>query len=449
MFKISFRNTVGLLATILTISVIAGLVAYPRLFNKAASLFEQYTQIEAGSINAPYHLGLDLQGGAHLVYQADVANVKGISAQEAMDSVREVIERRVNFLGVAEPLVQVAQSSGNWRLIVDLAGVDDINQAIKSIGETPFLEFREEKAQDAGGDALGFAPTSLNGSFLNRAQVQFDPTTSEPIVSLEFNEEGAKLFEELTRVNLNKRIAIYLDGLPISAPTVQSVISGGSAVISGRFSLSEAQELATRMNAGALPVPITLISQETVGASLGQDSLQKALTAALVGFILLAIFMIVFYRLPGLFGMISLLVYVVLTLLIFKAVPVTVTLAGIAGFILSLGMAIDSNVLIYARMREELAKGRSIPAVVDEGFMRAWLSVRDSHVTTIISAIVLYWIGSSFVRGFALTLTLGILLSLFTAVFVSRLLLEVTAQTRLGQKRWLWGSGFTAVYTKQ
>lgn len=443
MFKLTYRNTVGLLGVILALAVVAGLVAYPRIFNKVASLFERYAQLEVGEIHAPFHLGLDLQGGTHLVYQADVSQIKGISADEAMDSVREVIERRVNFLGVAEPLVQVARSGDNWRLVVELAGISDVNQAITVIGETPFLEFREEKAAAEGGDTLGFAPTSLNGSYLTRAQVQFDPTTGEPIVSLEFNTQGAQLFEDLTRNNLNRRIAIYLDGLPISAPTVQAVIPGGKAIISGRFSLQEAQELSNRMNAGALPVPIKLISQDTVGASLGQDSLQKAIRASLVGFILLILFMVVYYRLPGLMGIVALLVYMAWMLFLFKIIPVTITLAGIAGFVLSMGMALDANILIYERMKEELVRGRSVRAAVDEGFMRAWLSVRDGNLTTIITAILLYWIGSSFVQGFALTLIIGILLSMVSAIFVTRLLLETLAGTRLGNIRFLWGAGFS------
>lgn len=442
MFKLSYKNTVGLLAFILSLAVVAAFIAYPRLFNKGAELFEKYTKITIGRISQSFHLGLDLQGGTHLIYQADVSKARGISPADAMESVRNVIERRVNLFGVAEPLVEVAHSGNSWRLVVDLAGVNNVNQAITLIGETPFLEFREEKPKDAGGDPLGFGATTLNGSYLTRAQVQFDPTTNDPVVALEFNSEGAKIFEELTRKNLGKRIAIYLDGAPISAPTVQTVISGGKAIITGRFTFKEAQLLAERMNAGALPVPITLISQETVGASLGQDSLHKILQAALVGLAILAFFMIAYYRLPGLMGLVALFIYMLFTLFIFKIVPVTVTLAGIAGFILSLGMAIDSNILIYARMREELARGRSIQSAVDEGFTRAWLSVRDSHLTTVLSGLILYWIGSSFVRGFALTLIFGIFLSLFTAVFVSRLLLEVAAGTRLGKIAWMWKVGF-------
>ena len=442
MFRLSYPNTVGLLSFILTLAVIATFVAYPPIFNKGISWLKRVAKIDLGTISTPFHLGLDLQGGTHLVYDADVSQVKGISAGQAMDSVRDVIERRANFLGVSEPMVATAHAGDSWRLVVDLAGIKDVSQAIKVIGETPFLEFREEKPKDQGGDPLGFAQTTLNGSYLNRAQVQFEPNTGQPIVSLEFNAQGAKIFEDLTRRNLNKRLAIYLDGAPISAPTVQSVIPGGKAIISGQFTIKDAQDLANRMNAGALPVPIKLVSQETVGASLGQDSLQSALKAAYIGSAILALFMILYYRLPGLMGILSLLVYMAFTLFIFKLVPVTVSLAGIAGFILSLGMAIDSNILIYARMKEELARGRSVQAAVDEGFRRAWLSVRDSHLTTVLTAIILYWIGSSFVRGFALTLIFGIFLSLFTAVFVARLLLEVLAGTRLGSIRWLWSSGF-------
>lgn len=444
MFKLSYRNTVGLLATILALAVVAGFLAYPKAFNKMSSLLKDYAQVDIGRLEGDYRLGLDLQGGTHLIYEADVSKVQGSSPQEAMDSVRDVIERRVNIYGVAEPLVQVARSGDSWRLIVELAGITDVNEAIKLIGETPFLEFREEVPQDQGGDVAGFGPTTLNGSHLVRAQLDFEPTTREPIVSLQFNSEGARLFEELTRKNLGKRIAIYLDGAPISDPRVETVISGGQAIIrggNGGFPLEEAKLLAGRMNAGALPIPITLISEETIGASLGQESLAKALNAALWSLILLTVFMVGYYRFPGLVGILTLCIYVVFMLALFMIIPVTLTLAGIAALILSLGMALDASILIFERMKEEIARGRSIPGAVEEGFARAWTSVRDGNLTTIITAFILYWIGSSFVQGFALTLIIGIALSMFTAIFVSRLFLEVLAGTRLGKILPLWKSG--------
>lgn len=442
MFRLSSQNTLGLLVTILAIAFVSSLIVYPRLFNKGARVFENLFGIETGRLEKPFRLGLDLQGGTHLIYEADTSQVRGISPKEAMEATRDVIERRVNLFGVQEPLVQVAKAGERWRLIVELAGVKDVKQAIELIGQTPFLDFREEKSKEEGGDVLGFAPTFLNGSHLKQAQIQFDQTTNEPTIGLEFNSEGARVFEDLTKRNLGKRLAIYLDGVPISAPVVQSVIPNGNAIITGRFTLAEAKELAGRMNAGALPVPIKLISQETVGASLGEDSLKAALRAAFWGFGILSLFMLGYYRFPGVIGIFALLIYTMFMLALFKVIPVTLTLAGIAGFVLSLGIAIDANILIFERMKEEVLRGRSLESAIKEGFLRAWTSVRDGNLTTIITAIILYWIGSSFVQGFALTLTIGILVSMFTAVFVSRLMLEVLAGTRAGKIGVIWRAGF-------
>lgn len=441
MFQMTYKNTIGLLAVIFSLALAAGFLVYPKAFNIMSGNIKRYTTVDIGRLEKPFRLGLDLQGGTHLVYEADTSRATGVSSKEAMDSVREVIERRVNLFGVAEPLVQTARAGDTWRLVVDLAGVKDIKQAIDLIGATPFLEFREEKPKEEGGDVMGFSATSLNGSYLKQARIEFDPTTSEPIVGLEFSSEGSKLFEDLTKKNLGKRIAIYLDGVPVSAPTVQSVISGGKAVITGNFTLKEAQILVNRMNAGALPVPIKLISQETVQASLGQNSLERALDASLWGVIVLTIFIIGSYRFPGILGVAALLIYTLFMLAFFKIVSVTLTLAGIAGFVLSLGIAIDANILIFERMKEELAAGRSLDGAIKEGFLRAWSSVRDGNLTTIITALILYWMGSSFVQGFALTLTIGILMSMFTSVFVSRLLLEILAGTKLGAIKFIWQSG--------
>ncbi len=441
MFRLSHQNTIGLLGVILSLTLVAGFIVYPALFNRISEFSKSKFHVEIGTLTMPFHLGLDLQGGTHLVYEADTSQVKGITPDEAMDAVRDTIERRVNLFGVAEPLVQIANSGESRRLIVELAGVKDVSQAIKRIGETPFLEFREEGPDAKPNDISSFVPTELNGSYLTRAQVQFDQTTNEPLVGLEFNAEGGKIFEEITKRNFSKPLAIFLDGFPISAPTVQSVITGGQAVITGKFSFEEATALARSMNAGALPVPIKLIAQSTIGASLGQESLEKALYAAFWGFGILAFFMIGYYRFSGLIGIAALLIYIGFMLTFFKIIPVTLTLAGIAGFILSLGIAIDANILIFERMNEELARGRSLESAIREGFLRSWTSIRDGNVTTLITAFILYWIGSSFVQGFAFTLTIGILLSMFTAVFVSRLFLEVLAGTRINKKAFIWKSG--------
>jgi len=605
--------------------------------------------------NVPYRLGLDLQGGTHLVYVADMKDIPEAERAEAMAGVRDVIERRVNAFGVSEPIVQVNKSGEAWRLIVDLAGVKDISEAIKLIGETPILEFKEqndgtpqreltaeeqkemetvnakaladakialkdalkkdadfealarERTQDettkeAGGD-LGFvaadgpykgaverietlklapgkvipevitstvghhvvrfdekresgkevqashilvcwqgsqnceqartkeeaqklidelkakattanfatlatessddpgsAPnggdlgwfaqdamvkefadaafamgkgeisgavetafgfhliykrderplyeyhlhhiqfttktaadylpppdpwknTQLSGKHLKRAILQFETTTNEPQVALEFNDEGRKLFAEITERNVGKPVGIFLDGNPISVPTVQEAIREGTAIISGSFSIKEAKELVRRLNAGALPVPITLESQQSVGASLGKESLDKSLKAGLIGFLIVALFMILYYRLPGLIAVLALGLYAALNLSLFKLIPVTLSLSGIAGFILSVGMAVDANVLIFERMKEELMRGRTLQSSIDEGFKRAWNSIRDSNFTSLISCAILFYTSSSLIKGFAVTLAIGVLVSMFSAVVVSRTLM--------------------------
>lgn len=458
------------------ISVIVGsllLLAFvaPQFIDKGINKFNTKFSKNIPTISArPFHLGLDLLGGTHLVYQADLSKVSGATS-DAMQGVRDVVERRVNLFGVSEPVVQI---SGDDRLIVDLAGISDVNQAIKLIGQTPFLEFKVG-LPTADGDAIikkalgadaknltavalcaqanvgvltqfllqyGADPcyqsTNLNGSGLKTAQISFNSQAITPQVSLELNEEGSKLFAQITQANIGKVVAIYLDGVPISVPTVQSVITDGHAVISGNFTPNEAKTLVQRLNSGALPVPIQLVGQQTIGASLGQDSLARSLKAGTYGLIFVAIFMVLFYRLPGVISVVALLIYVLIVLAFYKLIPVTLTLAGIAGFILSLGMAVDANILIFARMKEELALGKSLNSAMHEGFSRAWLSVRDSHVTTLIGAVVLYAFTSSIVKGFALTLGVGVLVSLFTATMVTRVLLNSVATPWFERKKWLF-----------
>lgn len=423
-------------------------LVYPAPFNRMADKLSL-----PHFFNIPFRLGLDLLGGTHLVYKADLSNlIAGQSSADAMNGVRDVIERRVNIFGVAEPLVQV---EGSDRLVVELAGVSDISQAIKLIGETPFLQFKEERPEQNKNDILEaqkkhqrmdedpyFVDTPLTGKYLAGAKVVFGNSATRGLstteVSLDLNGEGATIFKDLTQKNLNKRLAIYLDGVPISAPVVQSVIPDGHAVITGNFTIEEAKTLAARLNAGALPVPISLISQQTIGASLGQESLAKSLKAGIYGLILVALFMILFYRLPGVVSVLALMVYVVIVLTIYKLIPVTLTLAGIAGFIISLGMAVDANILIFARMREELAQDKPLSVAFNEGFRRAWLSIRDSHVTTLIGAAVLYLFTTSVVKGFALTLGVGVLISLFSAITVTRSFLGVILGPKLENKRWLF-----------
>lgn len=429
----------------LIILIIACFSLFVFIYPQGANRISQLLNYPITVPEKPFRLGLDLLGGAHLVYEADLSQIGNLEAGDAMQGVRDVVERRVNFFGVSEPLVQV---SGNSRLIVELAGISDVNQAIQLIGETPFLEFREETGEmrnildaQAKGERLDeepFAATGLNGGHIQRVQLVFDSQTGIPQVSLQLTDEGAQLFAEITKRNIGKLVAIYLDGVPISIPVVQSEIPDGQAVISGKFNPQEAKLLVTRLNSGALPVPIHLVSQQTVGASLGKASLEESLTAGMYGLLAVALFMALFYRLPGVVAVFALAVYVLMVLAIYKVVPVTLTLAGIAGFILSLGMAVDANVLIFARMREELKVGKTLTQSMEEGFRRAWLSVRDSHVITLIGALVLYIFTTSIVKGFALTLGIGVLVSLFTATIVTRKILRLFTGRLFEKKRWLF-----------
>lgn len=433
----------------------------------------------------PFKLGLDLQGGAHLVYEADVSQIKNISPRDAVSAARDVIERRVNLFGVSEPNVQVAGSGDKWRLLVELAGVKDLAKAIEEIGATPFLDFREPcseeelKKQTDEFLKLGtenimklfnitdpknynedlvkeylaancFKPSGLNGRHLIKSELQFEQNGFTPIVSLSFNEEGKKIFAELTKKYVCtdpdrskcKRVAIFLDNEMISAPTVQQEITTGQAVITGNFTLVEARTLVQRLNAGALPVPIKLISQETIGATLGQESLNLSLFAGIVGFILVVIFMIFYYRLPGFLASIALVIYILITLTLYKVIPVTLTLSGIAGLILSIGMAVDANILIFERMKEEIKRGLQLKIAAQEGFKRAWPAIRDSNISTLISTFILYTFGTSFVKGFALTLGLGVLISMFSAITVTRLMLFSTVNTKISKFPQLFSVGF-------
>jgi len=402
--------------------------------------------------NIPFKLGLDLQGGTHLVYEADLSNIDKEDYGSSMQGLRDVIERRVNIFGVREPVVQTQERGGSYRLVVELAGVQDPAEAINMIGQTPFLEFREQennyneileknkKIEETGEGEFEnpFKPTSLTGKYLKKAELGFDQTTLKSMVLLQFNEEGAKIFEELTTKNTGKILAIYIDGILISAPVVQESISGGRAQITGNFTVEEAKSLARNLNAGALPVPIELISQQSVGPTLGKISLEKSLKAGFFGFLAIILFMIVFYRLPGVLAVISLIIYVFLVLSVFKLVSVTLTLAGIGGFILSIGMAIDANILIFSRMREELREEKPFYQVIEESFNRAWPSIRDGNLTTLLVALILFGLGTSFIKGFALTLSFGILISMFSAIVITKNFLRVFVNTKLEKINWLW-----------
>jgi len=658
------RIIIGL---ILVAFLFLGSLSMPQYWNNAAGYIRDNTPINVPDYyNVPFHLGLDLQGGTHLVYEADLTTIPEEIHEEAIEGVRDVIERRVNAFGVAEPKIQTTKSGDTWRVIVELAGISDVREAIAMIGETPILEFKEQNLAEAlaadapewdlvteanieelayakeirakavagenfedlvmtysesvdsiavGGDtgwvtgtsfygpiieqlgyvysgmilpevyelgseyyilkaeeaqrdgkelnishilvcyegasrcsdpvpeleasteinsikeeinagnflelavehsddpsvsynngSLGWVArgqmveafetaafnlpvgqiseviqtefgyhliykseersvreyhfrevvlprtsiddivytgewvnTDLSGKNLESSHVEFNPNTGVPYVTLQFNSEGDKPFSEITERNIGRPVAIFLDGQAISVPTVQQAIYGGQAIITGDFTVDEAKLLAQRLNAGALPVPIDLISQQTVGPSLGQISLQKSLIAGLIGFLLIALFMIGYYRLPGLLSVFALLMYGAIVLAIFKLLPVTLTLAGLAGFVLSVGIAVDANVLIFERLREELRTGRPFSSAIDEGFRRAWTSIRDGNVTTLLACLILYWFSSSFIQGFALTLGIGILASMFTAIVVTRILLKWFAGWKWVRNKWLFG----------
>ncbi len=376
-----------------------------------------------------FRLGLDLQGGTHLAYQADVKKIPAKDRDQAISATRQNIERRVNLLGVSEALVQTSKTGDDYRLIVELPGAKNIKAALQTIGATAQLDFREVDQATPGAEPV-FTPTDLTGKELQLAQVQFgaggNSVGSEPSVALQFSEEGGKKFAEITKKSIGKPLAIFLDDQIITAPVVRDAITDGRAVISGKFSLEDAKRLAIQLNAGALPVPIKVIEQRSIGATLGTESIAKSLFAGLVGLLVIWAFMLINYGFKGLLANIALTIYVLISLAAFKLIPVTLTLAGIAGFVLSVGMAVDANILIFERIKEEVRWGRPRHAALELGFHRAWSSVRDSNVSSLITAGILFWFGSGPVRGFALTLIFGILISLFTSITITRGLLRAT-----------------------
>ncbi len=547
---------------ILLLIITAAIFDFPSYYNQLANFVQSKIKLSLPHISGkPFLLGLDLQGGTHLVYEADVAQIPSGERPTAIEGVKDVLDRRVNTFGVSEPIIQSSRSGDTWNVIVELAGIRDVNQAIKMIGETPQLnfklqnpvtepvlsdsekkdlesyntdvkkkagdilkkslkpsadfsalakEFSEDTTKDAGGD-LGFvkkgvyvpefekvcfdelkinevsktlvqtkfgyhiikkidergegserevhcqhillktkAPqdihpvdpwvnTELSGEHLKKAQVVFDPNAQTPQVSLEFNSQGKEIFKQLTTDNVGKVIGIFLDGEVISAPRVNEPIVGGNAVISGNFGIQEAKVLSQRLNAGALRVPIKLVSQQTVGPTLGKISVKQSVTAAIFGLIIVSIFMIIFYRIPGLLADIALLSYGFIILALFKLIPVTLTLAGISGFILSIGIAVDANILIFERLKEEIKRGRSLDSAIDEAFKRAWPSIRDGNISTLITCVILIWFSTSIVKGFAITLMIGILVSIFSAMFITKIFLKIIVKK--GSERWLWMYG--------
>lgn len=392
-----------------------------------------------------FRLGLDLQGGTQLTLQADMSKVPESDRDNAIRGVVKVIERRINAYGVAEPIVQVR---GNDRVLVELPGVQDIEEAKRLIGQTAQLDFRElgadgqwTVAKATGSDGQ---EKELTGKYFRpNAQVTFDQQ-NRPEVAFEFDSEGAVLFEQITKRLIGQPLGIFLDNELISAPRVQAVIKD-RGVITG-LKLDEARLLAIQLNAGALPVPISIEQERTVDATLGSDSVHKSIMAGEIAFLVVALFMVLYYRMPGALAVIALGIYSLVTLAIFKLIPVTLTLAGIAGFILSIGMAVDANILIFERMREELRSGKTLATALEAGFDRAWTSIRDSNVSTLITCSILYWFGSNFgasiIQGFALTLAIGVLVSMFSAIFVSRSFLRAVLGMTWARNMALYGVEF-------
>ena len=376
-------------------------------------------------------LGLDLSGGTHLVMEADMSKIAEKDRKSAFDSAKNIVETRINMYGLTEPVVQESKTGEAYRIIVEIPGVANVEDAVGLIGTTAQLSFREEASESAKvatpSSYLQVWPkeSGITGKNLKKSEVIFDRNSGNPQVGLQFDTEGAKMFEELTKRNSGKTVAIFLDNQLLSAPRVNQAITGGNAVIQGSFTVKEAKDLAVLLNAGALPVPLKIVQQRHIGATLGQETIQKSLTAGAIGLMTVAVFMIVNYGFLGLIADSALIVYALIVMSIFKIIPVTLTLAGIAGFILSIGMAVDANILIFERMKEELREGKDFATSLKLGFARAFPSIRDSNISSLITCAILYWFGSGIVRGFAITLAIGISISLFSAITVTRTLIKL------------------------
>lgn len=427
-----FLSPLKKVVLIFLITILAGYISLPKeiaFFGK--KLERKGLSFSLGKLdirkNFDLVLGLDLAGGSHLVFEADTSGIPSEKRKEVLQGVRDIIERRVNLFGVSEPNVQTSSFADNERVIVELPGVKDTKEAVELIGQTAQLQFFELGSSEEP----GFSATDLTGAELKRADVVFDQNTGKPVVQIEFTNEGAEKFAKITARNVGRPLAIFLDANQISAPIVQEEIIGGSAVITGDFSLKDAKNLSIQLNAGALPVPVSLVEQRTVGATLGAESVAKSVRAGLVGIFMVLLFMILAYGKLGLVSDCALIIFGVLTLALYKLIPVVLTLPGIAGFLLSVGMAVDSNILIFERFKEERSR-RNLADALEISFGRAWDSIRDANIATLVTAFVLanpldfpFLHTSGPVRGFAITLSLGIAISLFTGIVVSRNLLRV------------------------
>ncbi len=418
----------------------------------------------------PFNLGLDLKGGISIVLDAQEVDGRQITNDD-MIGVIDVINGRINALGLTEPIIQ---RKGLKQVIVELPGINDIDRAIKLIGETAQLTFHEAQWVPQNIDQLTDEQKTLllgedadivyleqflsSGEYVRRPLVlkkkvlQGDQlqevypgsdSYGRPVVNIVFNNEAKEIFYQVTKENVGKPIAILLDGIPVSAPNVDEPIMGGTAVISGSFTVEEVKDLVIKLRAGSLPVPVKIVSNKLIGPTLGQDSIMNGQRAGLIGFVGVVLYMILFFRLFGVISVMALFYYVMLTLSILKMMDATLTLPGIAGLILTVGMAVDANVIIFVRIKEEYLKGHSLLAAVDEGFSKAFVAILDSNITTLFAAMVLFWLGTGSIKGFALTLSIGILVSMFSALFVTKFLLKLILRF-IKPKKWVLIKGMAS-----
>jgi preprotein translocase subunit SecD len=468
------KNPVKVFIFIVFLTLISGLIALPEDFPVSIKVFGRELSLNLKSPVIDFNLfgkqfykkfelkkGLDIQGGIQVVLSADMSEIDEVDRIIALESAREIILRRVDMYGLAEPVVKTLvgkNDSGedDYRIVVELAGLNDPSQALELVGQTALLEFQllrystidsPENLLEQKDDSVEqplieeptvtLEPTGLTGSQLKRSNIQFDQTTGEPLVAIQFDEQGRELFADITTNNTGESLAIVIDNQILMAPVIQTAIINGQATITGGFSLEEAEKLSIQLNAGALPVPITVLEQRNVDATLGAESVQKSTYAGLVGIALVMLFMIIYYGIKGFLASIALVIYAILTVATYKLIGVTVTLPGIAGLLLSIGMAVDSNILIFERMKEELRLGKPFVIALELGFGRAWDSIKDANLATIITALILinpmdfsFLNSGGMVRGFGITLLIGVLLSLFTGVVVTRTLMRLFLKER-------------------
>jgi preprotein translocase subunit SecD len=436
------RSLAKSLFLVFFLTLAAGYVALPnQFFNYEKPAIDFY--FLGRHIYKDYQLrqGLDIQGGMQVTLEAQMGDIEEADRATALESAREIIARRVDLYGISEAAIQTAKREDSYRLLIELPGVSDPAEALALVGQTAQLEFKlqqilsEEQAIEATMSPQiwldSFVATGLTGQQLKKAQAELDQQTGQPVIALEMNEDGRELFATITKENVNEVLAIFIDGYPIMTPVISTPIIDGRAVISGAFAIDEAKNLAIQLNAGALPVNIEVLEQKNIGASLGEESIQKSVVAGLIGLSLVLLFMILYYGYLGVVASISLLIYAILTIALYKVLGVVLTLPGIAGMILTIGMAVDANILIFERMKEELRAGHSPTRAMELGFGRAWDSIKDANLASIITALVLinplnfnFLNTSGLVKGFGLTFLIGTLLSLFTGVVISRLLLR-------------------------